>query len=389
MTKSSKKILNGIRFGFIAGDDPYEIGHNHGKIFKKEINDLVEGAENYVQQKVGKIPRKLLFNFLFFRTKRFQSKFTDEQLEEMNGIADGSGVSANYALAAGVIYEFAFALEKHLHLTETPVGCSAFLGRMKKDDSVIFAKTTDFGFPDIFTQIMTDARTAFVYNLKWKKRKFITLSYPIAFCGDSIFTESGIGVGFNDGGFFEKKVNNDYFTILRIMREVAEDCDTTTQVLQKIEQLPSMKPYTLLTTDGDKQSSYLLDFSMGEYEKQELITHLVNTNHFKSSRMMKHYYRDGYEQEDDPFYKNTEVRYKEIHKRMKEFDSLEDAIAILKYHTEDFDWNKGSISNSTTVQGFLFDPKNRILMLPAGNKIPVTSFGKWEKFKIDELFRWI
>lgn len=386
MGTSEKKIINGIRFGFLSADDPYELGLTHGKLFKKEINELIEGAEKYVQKRVGFIPRKLLFNFLFFRARRFQDKFTDEMLEEMRGISDGSGISANYTLAAGIIYEIAFALEKHLHLTHQPTGCSAFIGIKANKEDTIFAKTTDFGFPEYFTQIMTDARTAFVYNLRWKNRKFITLSYPIAFCGDSVFTESGLGIGFNDGGFFERKIDYDHYPILRIMRECAETCDTPEQVQKKIDTLPSMKPYTLLTTDGKKKNSFLLDFSHGEYEKYEVIHHVINTNHFKSSRMINHYYRDGYKQEDDPFYHNTQTRYEAINKRIKPFKNIEDVLELIKYHTDDFDWNKGSISNFTTVQGFVFDSKNRELHLPEGNQIPVTYYGKWNKFKLDDLF---
>ena len=71
---------------------------------------------------------------------------------------------------------------------------------------------------------------------------------------------------------------------------------------------------------------------------------------------------------------------------MGEFSNFKDVIDILKIHEKTFDINKGSISNSRTVQSLVYFSKKKKLIIPNGIKVPVTLTGKWIEFNLDEIF---
>lgn len=386
MNPSYKEDRKGIHFVFLTGNDHFELGFMHGKLLSREIQTIVNSVEQYLEEKYGNIPQELLFDYLLYKAIKFESKFPRQYLEEMKGIAEGSGVPYRMILAANVVYEIAFGLDKYLHLSNGLHGCSAFIAPQPQSRKVFFAKVTDFGLPSSITDDFSRQRMVFIYHLPWKKTKFATFGFPSTICSDNVIKKNGLTFAFNDGGSFEKNINYEHFPILFLARMCADNVNSLSELEKKLRTIPTMKPYSVIVSDGSRKGSAIYDIAEGDFEKIELNNYLINTNHFHSQRMIKKYYKEKYDYKERVFYLNTVARTFAIKERIDQVKNAGNMIEIVKYHTENFDQDTGSISNSTTVQGFVYDAKTQTIYAPDGEQVPATFFGRWQKFSLTELF---
>jgi len=85
----------------------YELGLQHGKTLKKEINDIIEAWKKNTTRQLGKDADIVIKDF--FEYAKFNDaikKWTPELFEEIKGIADGSNQEFNNILVLNLIDEF-------------------------------------------------------------------------------------------------------------------------------------------------------------------------------------------------------------------------------------------------------------------------------------------
>lgn len=108
-TKADPEVKNGrgpIREVTLTGIG-YELGLQHGRIFKKEIGELVAKFKEKTTQELGKDANEVVADF--YQKTSFESAikhWTPDLYDEVKGIADGAGQSFNDVMVFSLLDEF-------------------------------------------------------------------------------------------------------------------------------------------------------------------------------------------------------------------------------------------------------------------------------------------
>ncbi|MBD3156022.1 MAG: hypothetical protein GF368_05215 [Candidatus Aenigmarchaeota archaeon] len=379
MSESHFWIKDGIRFVYLSGDSPYEIGYSHGRLLKEEIGEFIEKIKNLIKGEFGGFLGTIILKFLIFRINLLKKKIPPDVLEEMRGIADGSGQDLKWIITSNEGYEVFVSLQGLLGLYR----CSFFAAPWKDSDYTVIGKTTDLTNYSPLSDIFSKKRVVFIYDYKWLGKKVINLSFPMCLSGDTSILEDGSMCAFNDGGW-ASGINFRDLPVFIITKQASKVSKNASDLLGNIKKYKTMKPYVYLISDGTKENSFLVEACEGDYFVKKFDGRLINTNHFESEEMRKKHYKKGYE--NDILYTNTFERYNNLKNNVKEFSNLKEAIEVLKIHEDTFKIDNGSISNLGTVQAYVYFPRERKLLIPDGQKAPVTLNSKWVDFSLDEIF---
>lgn len=375
----AKKIVNkGIKFVYLKEKTPYKTGFAHGKILKEEIAKLIFEIEEFAKDQYPLFFGTLFIKFLLFRAERLMNNFPDRQKEEMQGIADGCGQNIKWVLLANTIHD---VIANH---KKTVIACSAFVSRWKNTNQTILGKTTDLYIIMSLLEILARYRLVFVHQNTWHKQNFATLAFPGCLVGDSVIWRNGNCLVVNDGGSQDMGIDFNNLPVIAIVKKIATQSDGAKASLKIFKKIKPIKAYTFLTTGGNQNNSYLIDFAPQGFQIHSFSNPLINTNIFKSRKMKLLNYKSDYK-ENWKFACNKK-RYKNLAEGIRTISSFQDVIKVMQIHTPDFSRYKGSIANTGTVQGLIVHPKKKIVFIPSGNKIPVTWYGKWKKFRFGEIF---
>lgn len=376
---SKKTERNGIKFVYLSGDTPFEIGYEHGKLLKNEIKEIFEKLEAFLREKYGPVLGITLIKIIPLYSKTLKKRFSKDHLEEMRGISEGSGKKLEWIVFVNSLYEIGVFFHKFLGQN----ACSFFAAPWKNSKYVVSGKTTDVFSKTSVPKIFSKYRVVFVYDYK-SKSQYITFSFPSCTIGDSVIFRDGSLLALNDGGWSHRKINFRNEPILGILKKCANNSKNTKDVLRNIKKLKTTKPYVYLVTDGTKNGSLMIETSNGEYNVKKFEKYLINTNHLKSKNLIKSYYTEGYKEKKS--YTNTLKRYENIEKKIGKMSDLKSGIELLKIHEKTLDSNKGSVSNNGTIQGYVYFPKEKKVVVTNGKKTPVTLTGKWIELNTEDLF---
>lgn len=364
---------------FLREKDPYKRGFAHGSFLREEIEDETDFITHYVQNKLGWASAKFFMKIVFRKTNNLKKEYTTDEIEEMKGISEGSGVALEWVLLFNSIYEIAIAFRS------TFVGCSFFAAPFKKTENVLIGKTTDLYFEKKVTEFISKRRFIAVYDNNELQNKFIAPSLPGLLITDSVITKKGTLFAVNDGGGAHKGFDFDNTPIVSIAWGLTKLASNSRIWLKALKKVSSIRPFACLVSDGERQNTFLVEMCQGDYFVERMNGVLVNTNHFVSEEMKNKWYVKNYENHKE--YNATLKRGENIKKEIKDgVSSTEEAIKIMKIHEKTFSPRRGSVSNNGTVQGFIYIPQERKILFPAGNKVPVTFNGEWQEFFLDEIF---
>lgn len=385
MTESHIWRKNGVKFVYLSGDSPYDIGFEHGRLLKDDAVRLMEGIKKASKDRYGSTKSKLLSKLVLMRSKSLKNSLTQDSFNELKGMSDASGIDIKWGIFANMSYEMAVFLNSRFNIGGA---CSFFVASWQNSDNVVIGKTTDLVDTRVnpfLADLFSGSKSVFIYDCKWLKKKFITFSYTGCISGDSIIFDNGDVFALNDGGWpVEKRFSLKKTPIIPIMKEVAKESDNIPNMLENLKKYESMKSYACLMSDGSKKNSFLVEMCKGDYHVKGFNGHLINTNHFKSEEMVKKHYKRNYSRNQR--YKDTFKRFKNIESNIREISDIKEAAKMLEIHEGTFDSRKGSISNSKTSQAFVYLPKDRRLLIPNGSRHPVTLSGDWVEFGLDEIF---
>lgn len=155
---------------------PYEIGYQHGRIFKEEINWLRASALKSLCEQEGKIIGRLAFPLSCLMAKRMGKFIPQKFREEFNGIADGAKVDYNFLLLANFVEEISSMHHHHLrHLkifSSSGKKCSCFV--IKGKDGIILGRNLDY---PLLTESLPSLNVLFVF-LPQQGNPFLSLAWP-------------------------------------------------------------------------------------------------------------------------------------------------------------------------------------------------------------------
>jgi len=335
-----------------------------------------------LKKKFGAIIGPLIFKFLALTSVFLKKTFSEESMEEMKGISDGSGQDLNIVILTNTVFDIS---NKFCSIFKLDF-CSGFIAPLKNSDHVVLGKTSDGS--DIFSDLFIKHRIVFVYDCKWLKNKYIAPNYCMALASDSILFDNRVVVALMGGGFTcmsnydLKKVP--FPEILKRVGRIGGNID---EIIENLKNQEPMKPVVALITDGTKKNSYSLEVSSSEHRNNHLKKfdkYLISANHLFSEDLIDNYYGKNYK--EDEYYIGSVKRYESMKKEIIEVSKLKDVTKVLEIHEEAMRQKKGSVCNLRTVYAFIFYPKQRKLFISNGKKAPVNLTGKWIEFNIDDIF---
>ncbi len=376
--KSSFQEIKGVRFLFLRENDAYERGFAHGSLLKNEIKDQAGDILEYVQSKIGRASGKIFMRIVFKKAKKLRKQFSSEELREMEGISQGSGLPLSWIVLFNSIYEIAISFRNNF------VACSFFAAPWKGTEKVVIGKTIDLYFEKKVTEFITKRRFIAVYQSKTLNNKFIAPSLPGLLVTDSVVTEKGTVFAVNDGGGAHKNIDFDRKPIVSIAWSLAQLESQSRVWLEALKKTGSIRPFACLVSDGQRNNTFLIEMCQGDYFVKRMDENIINTNHFVSQKMKEKWYVSNYKQRKE--YKVTIKRGESIKNKIeKGISSLEEAVETIKIHERTFDPALGSVSNNGTVQGFIYLPCERKILFPSGDKVPPTFYGAWKEFDLNEI----
>jgi len=151
----------------------YEIGYQHGEIFREEINWLSSNAKKIVCQHEGNIAGKMTFPILCQLAKRLGKLIPKQFQQEIKGIADGAKVDYNFLLLENLIEELGAIYHWYLRpLLPSFLKCSCFV--IKNKEGIIWGRNLDY---QLFTEALPSLSVLYIY-LPDQGFPFISLGWP-------------------------------------------------------------------------------------------------------------------------------------------------------------------------------------------------------------------
>jgi predicted choloylglycine hydrolase len=152
---------------------PYEMGYQHGEIFREEINLFSSNAKKIVCQHEGNIVGQITFPIICQLAKKLGRLIPEQFQQEIKGIADGAKVDYNFLLLENLIEELSAIYHWYLRpLLPSFLKCSCFV--VKDTDGIIWGRNLDYPF---FTETLPSLSVLYIY-LPDQGFPFISLGWP-------------------------------------------------------------------------------------------------------------------------------------------------------------------------------------------------------------------
>lgn len=302
--------------------------------------------------------------------------FSKDEKDEMKGIASGSSTPLRYIKFANYIHSFAFALLKKTTFNH----CSFVVNRGVEKHNFLVGKLTDLSYSH--RSLFSQNNIVVIANRKDLAAKYISFSLPLLLIGDNIILQDGTYLGSNGGGyaaktryFYKKK---SYISMNRLLALAAKNYQDCLQLIQAYSgKIIEFLNFIVVHRQGKKATIIEQNHLSPVYPVKNLA---YRTNHPLKKDVTAHDYHKLFSNY------GTKQRYCKIHELVQSsLDSTAKMQEVLSYHDETFDCFKGSLSNLGTSFGIIIDYTDRFVYLPHGNQDPITVYGSWSKFALDDL----
>ena len=333
---------NGIKILKFDSCEPYQAWVFHWKTLKKEIEEMVSFLKNdmllWGKDKYLGYP---IYSILQNKAKNFIKYIPQENLEEMQWIADWAGVNFNDILLINT-YDDMLQI----------AGCSSMLVPKKTDFNDYFIHTRNLDYP---IKILAKHKVVLKYNshisvwfpwyiwvLTWVWKKWISLSNHTAY-------------SVNKWDFWIPS-----WLLYRKVLINSENIEDAKNILEKNKRTIAnnlmiwyFKNNTWIIAEFDSKK-----ISYRDFQKKEI---LVSTNHFRTEELKKvstSWEGSRYNQYFEKFWEIKKVDNKKIEK-------------ILSHYKKSKYWE--TIANNGTIQSVIMIPELRKIFVANGDNIPVTN----------------
>jgi hypothetical protein len=152
---------------------PYEIGCQHGEIFKEEIRWLCSNAKKIVCQHEGNMVGQITFPIICRLARKLGKLIPEQFQQEMKGIADGAKVDYSFILLENLIEELGAIYHWYLKpFFPSFLKCSCFV--VKNEEGIIWGRNLDYPF---FTEALPALSVLYVY-VPDQGHPFLSLGWP-------------------------------------------------------------------------------------------------------------------------------------------------------------------------------------------------------------------
>jgi len=379
---SKKYISKGIKFVYLDEKDAFLVGQAHGRLLKEEIKEFIDGILLYAQKKLGRIGKFVVVNIVINLMPIFGKKFDPDIKDEIKGIAQASGQSQNWIIFLNYIYEGGTIFNRFFHF----LGCSGFMARCSKEEKIFIGKTTDIIPDKLFAELLTKNRIVYIYKKNsYIKTSFMTAVFPAIVVGDWGISKKGVYIGFNDGGVFTTKNDFKKGSVINLLRKLYQNASSSEKIKKLLQKARLVHPFLAQVSDGEEEGTFLAEMNNHKPEIYKFENQIIVTNFLKTCKLKDSLYPKNFP--TNIYYLSALLRWENLEKHIEKCKTREDYLDLIKMKNPNFDYFKGAVSNKATVGGVFFIPKERKIFLPSGKKIPVTYYGKWEEFYLDDIFK--
>lgn len=214
--KSKKYIKNGVAVAYLTGT-PYEIGLAHGKLCKKEIEELNARFFNLFDR-FAKDPHNRWIEL----SRQLEKNISKEYIDEMRGISDGSGIEYNKILFINTLSTISMR-----------DSCLAFAFQNSNSEIITLRQDDEFKNTDFHRKMI-------LFIIKPEKGiGFAAIITPGWIDGETGINEKGITVSQNNIGIKQKEWDVMPITVLsRTMLQYSETIDKIDRLLDEQHAYP-------------------------------------------------------------------------------------------------------------------------------------------------------
>jgi predicted choloylglycine hydrolase len=330
----------------------YELGLQHGKLFKKEIGELFTKWKKYTTETMGRDANQVFSEFI--RYANFTpaiKKWTPDLYEEIRGIADGSGQSMNDVLVFNLLDEF-WVYQDNLSNHH----CSGIGVPGRNGNSGYIAQNMDIeSYSDGYQVLMRLTKTE-------KRPEQLILTEPglIALNG---MNETGIGACMNT--LMQLKASSTGLPVAFIVRRILNSTDKE-ELLQFIQLVPHASGQNYII--GIRGEVYDFEASANKvvrFDPKNANGTIYHTNHPLANDDVKDWFKkfdplnkDGI----DPARSNSHIRLTAVQKRVKDASIVNDI--IIKETLRSKDDKDNPVCRQPRNGGFTF---GSVIMTLTGN----------------------
>ena len=251
-----------INVVYIEGDTHYELGLDYGKKCKAQI------------QYANTILSEDLIEIDFDELEKY---IPDKYIEEMEGVAEGAGVSYEFILWMNAFYDLAFS---------SGGACTCFV---KAENTADDCGPILMSNLDMTAQAFLQSTNIFVVA-NFKGRRWI---------GQAFFGMIGFAAMVNDEGLAiaENTVSsdeNDYgYPHLLAIRQAIDECSNVTEAVNFLTGVNHTAGWNFVLTDKTGQAAAVEDTSKRSHVRlpgtdDEHNNYMITTNHFRSDEMREY-----------------------------------------------------------------------------------------------------
>jgi len=330
----------------------YELGLQHGKLFKKEIGEIVGKWKKNTSDMMGRDANIVLAEF--FEYAQFTpaiKKWTPELYEEVRGIAEGSGQPLNDIMVFNLLDEF-WVYQDNLSNHH----CSGIGVPARNGNSAYIAQNMDIeSYTDGYQVLMRLTKTD-------KRPEQLILTHPglIALNG---MNETGIGACMNT--LMQLKASNTGLPVAFIVRRILNSTDKE-DLLQFILSVPHASGQNYII--GIRGEVFDFEASANKvirFDPQNTNGTIYHTNHPLANDDVKDWFKK-FDPKSldaiDPGKSNSHIRLTAVQKRVKDAASVDDI--LIKKTLRSKDDMDNPVCRSPKNGGFTF---GSVIMTLTGN----------------------
>lgn len=331
----------------------YDMGLQYGVLLKSEILSALKSYEKILKwQAVNMgIPFKILTAVARYKAGGMGKQLPKRFLQEMKGIADGSGVPFETILTISMFYDIGESM-----------ACTGILMR-GKNGTILHGRnqdSTSFGGEEI-------SKMTVVVKYHPKGYNTVTqLDWPLFMGIETGYNNKGLA--FSEETLSVKQPNADGFSIIYLARLALEECDTIDCLYPLFDQYPVIGAYGTVWSDRDEGRGIVAELTPHGWATHELKDSILwNFNHIYDQNLKKH--QTPGTNLSGP--NRSRERIGNAFPRKKTY-AAEDAIEFLRGHRDnknrDYTWYGSShaVCNHSSQQMMVFHPENDGVYLATG-----------------------
>ncbi len=360
-SNSSIENIVGIDYLKLNEKDHYSTGYAYGQLLVKSKNPIIKLLKN-------RLVRIFLSTAYFLIKKHYKNiRIPKDYADEIKGYSDSTGINYNHIF----LLNFGFDI-----IARYGFHCSTMSFFNKK--SVLVGRNTDVP-PHVAIISLKYAKSMIVDVSIPDKKRFTHVSMPLFVGSLNGFNEDGLSVNSHQIREVNEKVKDTRLATPLLVRMLLESATSLKNAEEIVRNNITKRSLNIMVTSKKEKKSDIFEINphnVSLIHNQNNI-HTCCVTFFQSKDMQK--YHNGLS-------KRPRIRIKLMQELINEHTemSYDHLITILKDHRNGIEYPEGkkSITNEGTIQSFIFDLTNNVIIMSNGTKRPVSLTGEYVKIKV-------